>query len=67
MLRPAVLAGTTFDRVKPMDCLKGGATAQLLTRGNVNPGEEFELRIAIWDVGDPALDSFVVLESFTPG
>jgi hypothetical protein len=62
---PAVLAGTLFNRARPMDCLSGGATTQLLTRGNVNPGEEFELRIAIWDVGDPALDSFVVLDSFT--
>ena len=47
---PAILAGTMFDRLSS-NCLSGGATAQLLTRGNVNPGEEFELRIAIWDVG----------------
>ncbi len=61
---PAALAGTYFDRPFPGPCLRGGATAQLLTRGNVIPGETFELRIAIWDVGDHILDSFIVVDSF---
>lgn len=62
---PAVLSGTYFDKPTSRSCLQGGATARLVTRGNVNGGETFELRIAIWDVGDHILDSFIVLDSFT--
>lgn len=61
---PAVLAGTYFDKTAPTTCLRGGATARLITRGNVKGGEEFELRIAIWDVGDHILDSFITVDSF---
>ncbi|MBL8919397.1 MAG: hypothetical protein JNJ54_11085 [Myxococcaceae bacterium] len=60
----AVLNGTIFGKAAPNACLPGGATALLLTRGNVQPGEEFDLRIAIWDVGDPFFDSFLVVDSF---
>lgn len=59
-----VLVGTYFDKPTPATCLLGGATARLITRGNVNGGEQFELRIAIWDVGDHALDSFITIDSF---
>ncbi len=61
----AALVGTYFDRPYPGACLRGGATAQLLTRGNVNGGETFDLRIGIWDVGDSRFDSFIVVDSFT--
>ncbi|MDX2012036.1 MAG: hypothetical protein SFW67_17720, partial [Myxococcaceae bacterium] len=60
----SILAGTLFDRGTPGGCLAGGATSQLVVRGNVLPGERFDLRIAIWDVGDPILDSVVVLDGF---
>jgi hypothetical protein len=58
------LAGTIFDKPGPTACVAGGATSQLLVRGNVLPNEAFDLRIAIWDVGDAALDSALVLDGF---
>ncbi|MCA2981482.1 MAG: choice-of-anchor L domain-containing protein [Myxococcaceae bacterium] len=60
----SVLAGTMFDRLTANGCLSGGATSQLVVRGNVRPGERFDVRIAIWDVGDPILDSVLVLDGF---
>jgi len=50
------LKGTGFD--------KNGATGWLTTRGNIEPGEEFELRLAIWDAGDHVLDSMVVFDNW---
>lgn len=61
---PGALALTMFDRPSPASCLSGGATSELLVRGNVQPQETFDLRIAIWDVGDPILDSAVLLDGF---
>lgn len=43
---------------------KEGGTGWLVTRGNIVPGEEFTLRIAIWDTRDNILDSLVLLDNF---
>ena len=41
-----------------------GATGWLEVRGNIVPGEDFKLRLAIWDTNDHALDSMVLLDNF---
>ncbi len=41
-----------------------GATGWLVSRGNIVPGEEFKIRMAIWDTGDHIYDSLVVLDNF---
>jgi len=41
-----------------------GATGWLQTRSNVVPGEELTIRFAIWDAGDEALDSTVLIDNF---
>jgi hypothetical protein len=61
-----LLKGTYLDG-DPAGCVVGGATARLLTQGNVAPGQEFTLRIAVWDVGDELLDSYVTLDAFEWG
>ncbi len=42
-----------------------GATGWLTVRGNIVPGENFKLRLALWDTNDHALDSLVLLDNFT--
>ncbi len=42
-----------------------GGTGWLTTRGNVVGGEVITLRLAIWDLGDHALDSLVLIDNFT--
>ena len=42
-----------------------GATGWLEVRGNIVPGEDFKLRMAIWDTNDHRLDSMVLLDNFT--
>ena len=41
-----------------------GGTSWLQTIAPIGPGEEFTIRFAIWDTGDTALDSTVVLDGF---
>ena len=41
-----------------------GATGWLEVRGNILPGEEFKLRMAIWDTNDHVLDTMVLLDNF---
>lgn len=41
-----------------------GATGWLTTKGNIIPGEEFELRFAIWDTRDHILDSLIIIDNF---
>jgi hypothetical protein len=64
----AGLAGTGFDLPDPGNCaansLVGGATARLVVKGNVAPGETIELRFAVWDTLDPLFDSLVLLDAF---
>jgi hypothetical protein len=54
----ASLAGTGFDTVS------GGATEWLTTDAPVIPGETVTLDLMIFDVGDTALDSLVLLDNF---
>ena len=42
-----------------------GATSWLVTTAPVEPGEEFSIRFAIWDTGDTAFDSTVLIDNFT--
>jgi hypothetical protein len=39
------------------------ATGWLQTHANIVPGEELTLRFAIWDAGDDALDSTVLIDN----
>jgi hypothetical protein len=58
----AELAGTGFDSE-----VFGGphaATGWLSTRASIEPGEDFVLRLAIWDAGDEWRDSTVLLDNF---
>jgi hypothetical protein len=57
------LAGTGFEAAGS-GCATGGGSYWLTTRGNVAPGEEVEIRIAIWDVSDSSFDSLVLLDGF---
>lgn len=50
------LQGTGFE--------SSGGTGWLVTRGNVVPGEVITLRLAIWDLGDHALDSMSLIDNF---
>jgi hypothetical protein len=59
-----LLKGTGFDSATPSDCNIGGGTGWLTTKGNVVPGEIVQIRIALWDVGDDAVDSLVLLDGF---
>lgn len=58
------LAGTGFERPFAGDCAQGAATRWLQVRGNVKPGEELTLRLALWDVGDDQFDSTALLDAF---
>jgi len=59
-----LLNGTGFEKPNNFSCAQGGATRWLTVRGNVRPGEDVTLRLAIWDVGDPVLDSTALLDAF---
>jgi hypothetical protein len=41
-----------------------GATGWLKVKGNIVPGEEFKLRLALWDSADQVLDSLVILDNW---
>lgn len=70
------LTGTGFDLEEgpkflndPAYCqnnakMAGGGTGWLTTNGNVKPGETIELRLVIWDTGDPWYDSLVLIDNF---
>lgn len=65
-LGPAELSGTGFDTWND-----AGATSWLTTQAPVTGGDTFDLRFAIWDTGDQAWDSSVLVDNFkwiaTPG
>jgi hypothetical protein len=42
----------------------GGSTGWLTTTAPVNPGEEITLHFSIWDTGDHAWDSTVLMDNF---
>ena len=62
------LTGTGFDVLVSGQCTPntpvGGGSNWLTIRGNVLPGEIITLRFAIWDTGDGASDSLVLLDDF---
>lgn len=62
------LAGTGFDDPDPSGCGQGkpvgGGTGWLTMRGNIVPGEIFEVRFAVWDAGGHIFDSLVMLDDF---
>ena len=41
-----------------------GATGWLEVRGNIVPGEDFKLRMALWDTNDHIWDSMVLIDNF---
>jgi hypothetical protein len=55
----AELAGTGFDTLGD-----AGGTSWLKTQAPVVGGDEVTIRFAIWDTGDQALDSSVLLDKF---
>jgi len=66
-----ILEGTGFESVTFLgQCTASGGTGWLKTTGNVVPGEEFTLRLALWEQGDVTYgpdhswDSTVVLDGF---
>lgn len=63
-----LLAGTGFHEVDPSGCGAGapvgGGTGWLTMSGNVEPGEVFELRLAVWDSGGHIFDSLVLLDDW---
>lgn len=62
----SLIDGTGFDVFSP----KNGGTGWLTTRGNVVPGEEVKIRLALWEQGtvgygpDHSWDSTVLLDGF---
>jgi hypothetical protein len=44
--------------------LAGGGTSWLIVRGNVQPGEIIDLRLAVWDTSDDLYDSVLLLDDF---
>jgi hypothetical protein len=59
-LGTSFLSGTGFDAADNAY----GATGWLTTTAPVEPGSEITLRFAIWDSGDGAYDSTVLLDNF---
>jgi hypothetical protein len=55
----AELQGTGFDTWDD-----AGATSWLTTTAPIKGGEEFSIRFAIWDTGDQAWDSTVLIDNF---
>ena len=67
-LGEAPLAGTGFQDSNAGGCgandTTGGGTGWLKMSGNVKGGETMEIRFAIWDTGDAAYDSLVLLDDW---
>lgn len=67
---PGTYEGKTFGCPLGTSSLEGtgfeghAATGWLITRAPVKPGSEITLRFAIWDSGDGALDSTVLIDDF---
>ncbi|MEZ4448496.1 MAG: choice-of-anchor L domain-containing protein [Nannocystaceae bacterium] len=64
----SLLLGTGFEELDPSGCgsgkYVGGGTGWLTMKGNVDPGEVFELRLAVWDSGGHIFDSLVLLDDW---
>ncbi|NIQ11973.1 MAG: hypothetical protein GWO23_21045 [Gammaproteobacteria bacterium] len=59
----AELLGTGFDSWAN-GIGDAGATGWLRTTAPVMPGQEFKIRIVVWDTGDQLTDSTVILDNF---
>lgn len=59
---PGFLAGTGFGGIAEWG--DAGSTGWLVTTAPVTGGEQFSIRFAIWDTGDSALDSTVLVDNF---
>ena len=59
---PGFLSGTGFGGLAEWG--DAGSTGWLVTTAPVNGGDKFSIRFAIWDTGDSALDSTVMLDNF---
>ncbi|MEZ4439702.1 MAG: choice-of-anchor L domain-containing protein [Polyangiaceae bacterium] len=70
-LGPAELAGNGFDDAFGSNFEDAGGTSWLETTAPIDGGSEFDIRFAIWDTGDSAYDSSVLIDGFqwvaTPG
>jgi hypothetical protein len=68
---PGELLGNGFDDAFGSTFEDAGATTWLETTAPIKGGDEFTIRFAIWDTGDTAYDSSVLLDGFewlaTPG
>jgi hypothetical protein len=62
-LGDAELMGTGFE-VPPAGWNDAGGTAWLETQAPINGGQDFTIRFAIWDTGDTAYDSTVLVDNF---
>src|SRR5690606_11058867 len=64
----SLLLGTGFDELDTGGCgsgkYVGGGTGWLTMKGNVVPGEVFDLRLAVWDSGGHIFDSMVLLDDW---
>lgn len=60
---PSAVDGSGFGAGDPGG--PHGATSWVTTTVPVTPGEKISLRLAIWDEGDDALDSVVLLDAFS--
>jgi hypothetical protein len=59
------LSGTGFDEDYYGEPKDSAATGWLQTKAPVKPGSTFKLRFAVWDSGDGALDSTILLDNFS--
>lgn len=59
---PGFLSGTGMAGLSEWG--DGGSTGWLVTTAPVQGGSEFSIRFAIWDTGDTALDSTVLIDNF---
>jgi len=59
---PGFLMGTGFGGLAEWG--DAGSTGWLVTTAPVSGGEKFSIRFAIWDTGDDALDSTVLVDNF---
>ncbi len=64
----SLVLGTGFDELDTGGCgvdkYVGGGTGWLTMNGNVEPGEVFDIRLAIWDSGGHIFDSLVLLDDW---
>ncbi len=63
-----LLHGTGFDELDNGGCgagkFVGGGTGWLTMTGNVEPGEVFTVKLAVWDSGGHIFDSLVLLDDW---